>query len=367
MTRRDESTNRRRRSGKRVLSGGDGDKMVRMSDRVVLVTGATGLVGNAIVRALHARGDRVRALVRDPERARSIVPAGVELAPGDILVRESLEAALADAVLVFHAAGMPEQWQPDESVFDRVNRGGTKEVLTAAHRARVTRVVYTSTMDVFAATPGGTLVESNVDHRPKATAYERSKQAAERDASNIQALGLDVVYVNPGAVYGPSPVIGTLNAFIQRLLAGKVPLLPPGGMSLAFLDGVVAVHLAAADRGRRGERYLVADEHLSTADIAREVMAAEGRGRAVPKTAPLWLMRALASASAPIARALGTQPLIAPGELSFLTWNAHVDASKAKQELGFRPTPAREGIRKTVDALLHGTSNVSASEANASV
>jgi len=350
-----------------VLSAVKRDKMVRMADRVVLVTGATGLVGNAIVRALHARGDRVRALVRDPGRARGIVPAGVELVAGDILVRESLDAALVGASLVFHAAGMPEQWHADESVFDRVNRVGTREVLAAALGAHVTRAVYTSTMDVFAAPPGGTLVETNIDDQPKPTAYERSKQAAEHEASQLEAQGLDVVYVNPGAVYGPSPVVGTLNAFFRRLLAGKVPLLPPGGMSIAFLDGVVAVHLAAADRGRRGERYLVADEHLSTTELAHEVLAAERRGRAVPKTAPLWLMRALATGSAPLARAFGIQPLIAPGELSFLTWNAHVDASKAKQELGFRPTPAREGIRKTVDALLHLTSNVGASEANTSV
>jgi len=215
------------------------------------------------------------------------VPDGVELVAGDILVQESLDAAFAGASLVFHAAGMPEQWQSDESVFDRVNRAGTKEVLAAALRARVIRAVYTSTMDVFAAAPGGRLVETTIDDQPKPTAYERSKQAAEREASQIEALGLDVVYVNPGAVYGPSPVVGTLNSFFQRLLAGKVPLLPPGGMSVAFLEGVVAVHLAAADRGRRGERYLVADEHLSTSDLARHALFAEGRARAVPKTAPL--------------------------------------------------------------------------------
>ncbi|HMI89200.1 MAG TPA: hypothetical protein VK550_34210 [Polyangiaceae bacterium] len=78
-------------------------------------------------------------------------------------------------------------------------------------------------------------------------------------------------------------------------------------------------------------------------------------------------MRALAAVSAPIARAIGIQPLIAPGELSFLTWNAHVDARKAKQELGFVPTPAREGIQKTVDALLHRASNVGASRASATL
>jgi nucleoside-diphosphate-sugar epimerase len=325
-----------------------------MRERVV-VTGSTGLVGHAIARALARRGDRVRALARDVARARAILPAEMEIVGGDILDPASLDRAFDGARLVFHAAGMPEQWQADESIFDRVNRVGTKEVLAAARRAGVERVVYTSTMDVFAAANGGTLVETNIDPHPKHTAYERSKQAAEREAATIEALGLDVVYVNPGAVYGPSPTTGTLNDFFVRLLEGKVPMLPPGGMSVAFVDGVVDVHLAAAERGRRGERYLVADGHMTTAELAREALQAEGRGRSVPRTAPLWLMRALASASAPIARTLGIRPLLAPGELSFLTWNVRVDASKARRDLRFVPTPAREGIKRTIDALQQDT------------
>ena len=340
--------------------------MTAMSESIVLVTGATGLIGNGIARALLGRGDRVRALVRNPEGARAILPAGIEIAQGDILEEKSVDTALEGVKLVFHAAGMPEQWQTDESIFDRVNREGTRIVLSAAARAGVRRVVYTSTMDVFAAPPGGTLVESNIDAEPKPTAYERSKQAAEREAVAIEASGLDIVYVNPGAVYGPSPVSATLNQFFVRLLAGKVPMLPPGGMSIAYIDGVTFVHLAAAERGKRGERYLVADEHLSMAEIAKYARDAEGRGRAVPKVAPLFFMRALATISAPIARTFGIAPLIAPGELSFLTWNAHVDASKAKRELGFVPTPARDGVRKTIAALMQHNSKIGEPSTSAS-
>jgi nucleoside-diphosphate-sugar epimerase len=326
--------------------------MARMNKGAVLVTGATGLVGNAVTRALLGRGTRVRALVRDRERAQKLLPDGVELREGDILSQESVSAALPGVSLLFHAAGMPEQWQRDESIFDRVNRIGTREVLFAAYRARVDRVVYTSTMDVFAAPRGGVLLETNVDPHPKHTAYERSKQAAEHEAAKIEKLGLDVVYVNPAAVYGPSPVVGTLNQFFARLLAGKVPMLPPGGMSVAFVDGVAGAHASAADRGRKGERYLVADEHLSMSELARLALDAAGIDRPVPKVVPRWLMRALAEVSAPVARVLGVRPLIAPGELAFLTWNARVDATKAKEELGFLPTPAREGINKTIGSLV---------------
>jgi len=175
-----------------------------VASRAVLVTGATGLIGFGIVKATLARGDRVRALVRDPERARQVLPTDVELVRGDVVDAASLAAAANGMEIVFHAAGMPEQWQRDETIFDRVNREGTKNMLKASLGAGVRRVVYTSTMDVFAAPPGGTLSEAKLDSEPKHTAYERSKVAAEHEAVAIEREGLEVVYVNPAAVYGPS-------------------------------------------------------------------------------------------------------------------------------------------------------------------
>lgn len=317
----------------------------------VLVTGATGLIGNALVRRLVERGDAVRALVREPERAAKVLPAGVELVRGDVTAPESLPAAVRGVERVFHAAGMPEQWQADEGVFDRVNRQGTVNVLKAALEAQVRRVVYTSTMDVFAAPRGGTLVETNIDTAAKPTAYERSKQAAEREAEALRQQGLDVVYVNPAAVYGPSPVHVALNSMFLKLLNGQMPALPPGGMPVVYVDGVTDVHLAAAEKGASGERYLVADEHLSNTELARAILRAAGRPERVPFTAPEPLMKLLAAVSEPLARAFGFTPLVARGQLSFMLWNVRVDASKAQRELGFRPTPLAEGMEKTVAFL----------------
>lgn len=322
-----------------------------MSRAFSLVTGATGLIGHGIAQALVARGVPTRVLVRDVERARRTLPGAVELVLGDITEPETLAPAVRGAEVVYHAAGMPEQWQRDETVFDRVNREGTRNVLEASLAAGVRRVVYTSTMDVFAAPPGGTLRETAVDPAPKPTAYERSKQAAEREAERVAERGLDVVYLNPAAVYGPSPTPTTLNGFFRRLLAGEIPVLPPGGVTLAFIDGVVSAHLAAADVGRPGERYLLGDEYLDLSELARRTLALAGSARSTPRVAPAWLLGAFARASAPLARAFGLTPLVAPGELSFLLWRARVDASKAQRELGFRPTPADEGIRRTLEAF----------------
>ena len=141
----------------------------------VLVTGATGLIGGRVAALAVEAGHEVRALVRSPAKARAVVPEEVELCEGDITERASIDAAVKGVELVFHAAGMPEQWQRDDSIFDRVNRGGTQNVLGAARDAGVRRVVYTSTMDVFAAPPGGTLTEEALDEGDKPTAYERSK------------------------------------------------------------------------------------------------------------------------------------------------------------------------------------------------
>jgi dihydroflavonol-4-reductase len=314
-----------------------------------LVTGATGLVGNALCHLLVERGHTVRALVRQPDRARSLLPAAVECVAGDI-TRPPLEPACQGVEVLFHAAGMPEQWQPDEAIFDRINHLGTRAMLEAARQAGVKRAVYTSTMDVFAAPAGGTLVESNIDPAPKHTAYERSKQAAERAAEEVRARGLEVVYVNPAAVYGPSPVHVALNDYFVRLLRRQVPLTPPGGVSVAYVSGVAEAHLAAAERGVPGERYLLADAHLSMRQLAGEIASAAGLSR-LPPAAPAWLMKAVATVSAPVARALKVQPLVAPGQMTFLLWDAHVDASKAQRELGFRPTPVGSGVRQTVEFL----------------
>ncbi|HYH94422.1 SDR family NAD(P)-dependent oxidoreductase [Hyalangium sp.] len=317
----------------------------------VLVTGATGLIGNALARRLVARGDTVRALVRDLEKATRVLPPEVKLVRGDVTAPDSLPAAVQGVDQVFHSAGMPEQWQRDDSIFDRVNRQGTVNVLKASLDAKVKRVIYTSTMDVFAAPRGGTLVETNIDSAPKPTAYERSKQAAEREAELFRQQGLDLVYVNPAAVYGPSPVHVGLNSFFIRLLNRQMPLLPPGGVSVAYVDGVTDVHLAAAGRGLSGERYLVADEHANHAELARATLQAAGRPLRVPPVAPAPVLKVLSAGLAPLARIFGFTPLIAPGQLSFLLWDAHVDASKAQRELGFRPTPLAEGVARTIAFL----------------
>lgn len=314
------------------------------------VTGATGLIGNAIARALVARGDEVRALVRDVARARQILPESIHLVEGDITDAASLPAAMDGVEMVFHAAGMPEQWAFDPTIFDDINRGGTANVLDAARSAGARRVVYTSTMDVFREGTDGKLRETEVDPDPKPSTYERSKQAAELEVDRARDAGLDVVVLNPSSVYGPSPVRTGMNEFFIRLLNGKAPMVPPGGASVTYVDTLATAHLNAGDRGVSGERYLIADAHVSMREFAEVIVRIAGLKK-TPPTAPAFLLKSVAAVSAPLARTFGFKPMIARDELGYLLWNAEVDATKAREHIGYEPMPLDEGVQRTVEHL----------------
>ena len=316
-----------------------------------LVTGATGKVGNGIARALVERGDEVRALVRDPGRAAAVLPPGVEARRGDVTDPLSLEQAVAGCEVVFNAMGLPEQWLPDERTFDRVNAEGTRNVARAAREAGARRLVHTSTEDVFHAEPGERFDESQVAGYPKGTVYERSKQRAEQLAL-AERDGMEVVIVNPAAVYGPGPSASVSfdQGLIEPLVRRRLPALPPGGFGLVYVEGVASGHLLAAERGRDGERYILCDTHISLRDFAHAVVREAGRGW-VPPTLPLPLARGMAAGSEALSRVIRRPPLLSRGQLYFFTWNAHPVSAKAQAELGWEPTPLAEGVRRTLAAL----------------
>src|SRR5437763_357745 len=318
-----------------------------------LVTGATGKVGHATARALLAGGHEVRALVRDPARAAAVVPAGVELAHGDVTDPGSVRGAAEGCEVVFNAMGLPEQWLADARAFDRVNVGGTRAVVEAARAAGARRLVHTSTIDVFHAEPGASFDESVVADYAKGTAYERSKQEAERAALAGAGDGLEVVVVNPSAVYGPGPA-GSASFeedLFRPVLRRRLPAMTPGGCGIVFSEGVGAGQLLAAEKGRPGERYILCDAHVTIAELARTAVEVAGRGR-VPPTLPVPAAKAMAAAGEGLSRVIRRPPLLPRGQLYFFLWNAAPSSDKAQRELGWRPTDVRDGVRRTLEA--HG-------------
>jgi dihydroflavonol-4-reductase len=163
---------------------------------------------------------------------------------------------------------------------------------------------------------------------------------------------MELVIVNPAAVYGPGPP-GSASLerhLFEPLVRRRLPGLTPGGFGVAFSEGVGAGHLLAAERGRPGERYILCDEHVTLRKLAETVVRVAGRGW-VPPTVPVPVARALAAGGERLARLTRRPPLVARGELHFVLWNAAPDSTKAQRELGWRPTPFEEGVRRTLAEL----------------
>lgn len=313
-----------------------------------LVTGATGKIGNAVARRLAERGDEVVALVRNPAKARELLPEGVELAKGDVTDPASVRAAAEGIDGAFNCMGLFEQWFADPGVFDRVNAEGARNVVAAAREAGAKRVVQTSTFDVFHAPQGGTVSEHEVADYPKDTAYERSKQLAERLVLEEAERGVEVVIANPSSVYGPGPWQATgLDRAISDAVRRRLPATPPGGMTLVFVDDVAAGHVAAFDRGQPGERYILADGFATMHDLLSLAVKEAGRGW-VPPTIPVGLAKGMARAGEALSRRIKRPPLLGSGQLTFLLWQARAANEKARSELEIDFTPLPEGIARTV-------------------
>ncbi len=313
----------------------------------VLVTGATGKIGNAVARRLRDRGDEVVALVRDAARGREALPAGIALAAGDVTDPASLREASKGIDAAVNCMGIFEQWTGDDEIFDRVNAQGARNLVVAAREAGAGRVVHTSTFDVFHADRGGTVREDRVADYPKGTPYERSKQRAE-ELVLAEAEGIEVVIVNPSTVYGPGPwATAGLDGPIRDAIRRRLPASPPGGMTLAYVDDVADGHLAALDRGRPGERYILADGYATGREILRAAVNEAGRGWAPPPLPPP-LARGVVAAGEGLSRVIRRPPLLPKGQLHFLLWEARADSTKAREELGVTFTPWEEGVRRTV-------------------
>ena len=317
--------------------------------RTALVTGGTGMVGTCIARELVARGHRVRALVRSLDKAQRRLPAGCELVQGDVTAPETLTAAVAGCDWVFHAAGFPEQWMKDATTFERVNAEGTANMVAAARAARVGRFVFTSTIDVFTWRHGETYDESELDPAPKGTAYERSKQHADRIVAEAVADGLDAVFLHPSAVYGPAPSDSPgVNGLIVRLWKNQVPGLMPGGFPVVFALDAARGHVLAAERGARGARYILSERYYTLAEIAREALRLLELPRKPPRVLPLWLCSVVATAGELAAGITGKPPLIPKGQLKFLQVDSYPTAKRATEELGLSFTPLATGLALTI-------------------
>ena len=230
-----------------------------------LVTGATGFVGGAVVRALVARGSDVRVLARAGADLQNIQNLAVERVEGDLRDPVSLRRSLTGCGQLYHIAAHYALWAKDPSIFYDINVTGTKNLLEAARDVGVERIVYCSTIGAIGIPPSGGLgtEETPVSLEQMAGHYKRSKYLAEQEVLTLAKTGLPVVIVNPSAPVGAGDVKPTpTGQVIVDFMKGRMPAYIETGMNIVDVDDVAVGHLLAMEKGRIGERYILGNSNL---------------------------------------------------------------------------------------------------------
>ncbi len=235
-----------------------------------LVTGATGFVGAAVVRALLAAGVEVRILARRGSDFTNLSRFELEHAYGDLRDRDSLRRALSGCRQLYHVAAHYALWAKDPSIFYEVNVAGTRNLLEAAREVGIERIVYTSTIGAIGLPRGGGMgtEDTPVSLDQMAGHYKRSKYLAEQEALTFARQGLPVVIVNPSAPVGEGDVKPTpTGQVIVDFMKGRMWAYIETGMNLIDVDDVAAGHLRAMERGRPGERYILGNRNLTLREV----------------------------------------------------------------------------------------------------
>ncbi len=314
-----------------------------------LVTGAGGFVGSAVVCALLARGEAVRAMVRKPSD--NLAGLGCEIVTADMRDADAMRAVLDGCSSLYHVAADYRLWARDPGEIERTNVDGTRIVMTAAIAAGVKRIVYTSSVATLALSDSGTPVDETapLDAANAIGAYKRSKVAAERLVEELVVRrGLPAVIVNPSTPIGPRDRRPTpTGRVIVEAACGRMPAFVDTGLNLVHIDDVAAGHLLAHDEGRVGERYILGGQDATLQAMLAAIAARTGR-RAPTLSLPRGMLFPLAWAAEAAARVTGREPMLTADGLRLAKYRMFFSHAKATRELGYAARPYEAAIN---DAL----------------
>ena len=311
-----------------------------------LVTGGTGFVGGALVRTLISSGAQVRVLARPTSQTEALEAIGVEIAHGDILVRTSIEAALAGCDTLFHAAALYDLWGLDEAELLATETEGTRNAMEAALAVGVAKVVYTSTAVCLGEAKGQVATEKTVHRGYFLSRYEKAKHVAEQVAFAYVEKGVPLICVQPAAIYGPGDRKPS-GRFIINLLNGRVPALFPGWMSLVYINDAARGHVLAAENGQIGERYILAGTVGKLTELGRLICQLAGRWS--PPTIPAPLAAPYAVGGEALSRLTRRPPVLSWETYRLAAHGFRADGSRATAELNLTYTDLEEGFTRTIN------------------
>ncbi len=313
----------------------------------VLVTGGTGFLGSHVVRGLLARGHEVRALCRPGRPRGTLEQPGVEPMSGDLCDEASLRHACRGVQGVVHCAVRSGFWRRQDAQQRLVIVEGTAAVLRAAHAAAVRRIVHVSTISAIGATRDGTILDEAArwPGTDLGLNYVRAKREAEERALAAARGGVPVVVVNPGALMGPRLDGAPLPWHLRRIADGKGRWAPQGGTSLVDVEDVAHGVLAALERGRVGERYILGGHNLAWRGLHAAVARHLGRPVAV-REIPAPVRHTLLAGATLLDLVRLSRPPFTPEFFRLWGWYAWVDSGKATRELGYVFRPLEETLAR---------------------
>jgi dihydroflavonol-4-reductase len=319
---------------------------------LAFVTGATGFVGSHVARVLAEQGADLRLLVRTSSNPRNIEALTADRAVGDLRDPASLEKAMAGCEVVFHVAADYRLWVRDPEQMYRSNVEGTRAVLEAARKNRVRRVVYTSSVATMGFNSNGHSADedSPVSLEKMIGPYKRSKFMAEEVALEAGRGGMDVVVVNPSTPVGEQDIKPTpTGRIVVDFLKKKFPAYVDTGLNLVDVDACARGHVAALEKGRSGERYILGGENLTLKQILDKLAAITGLPS--PRVRVPYVM----------ALAAGVVDEVVTGHIFRREPRATIDAvrmgrkkmfvtsAKAERELGWKTVPVDGALRRAAD------------------
>ena len=317
---------------------------------ITLVTGVSGFVGSAVACILSASGHTVRGMVRATLARDNLTGFAGTLTEADARDPEAVARAMQGVRYLFHVAADYRIWAPDPEEIVRNNLSSTRIVMQAARDAGVERIVYTSSVATLRPDPDGPADETRPATPDQAVgAYKRSKVVAERLVEAMVAEGLPAVIVNPSTPIGPRDVRPTpTGRIIVEAANGRMPAFIDSGLNLVHVDDVAAGHVAALERGRIGERYILGGQ-----DVALGTMLAEIANRVGRKPPTIRLPRGplfpIAAANEAIARLTGRDPFLTVDSLRMAAHHMFFSSAKAETELGYTSRRWPEAVQDAIE------------------